>query len=140
MDVLANDPSPDDIVQLALLQPNASEVFVQASARVKGDHKKSWFKWRWEGLIFSCTLYNHHSHATCACTCYDIHMYMYMYLHSNKESDPEKYVLKLKVHRAGVKMCQYSRDGGKVISCSNDFGVKVQSAHTHIHVHVHVHV
>ena len=52
MDVLANDPSPDDIVQLALLQPNASEVFVQASARVKGDRKKSWFKWRWEGLTF----------------------------------------------------------------------------------------
>ena len=46
MDVLANHPSGDEIVQLALLQPNASEVFVQASARVHGDHRKSWFKWR----------------------------------------------------------------------------------------------
>ena len=44
---------------------------------------------------------------------------------SNKESDPEKYVLKLKIHRAGVKKCQYSGDGNKVISCSNDSGLKV---------------
>ena len=47
---------------------------------------------------------------------------------SNKESDPEKYVLKLRVHRAGVKKCQYSRDGGKVVSCSHDCGVKVYTA------------
>ena len=46
MDILANNPSNDEIVQLALLQPNASEVFVQASARVRGDRRKSWFKWR----------------------------------------------------------------------------------------------
>lgn len=46
MDILANDPSHDDIIQLALLQPNASEVYVQASARVRGDRRKSWFNWR----------------------------------------------------------------------------------------------
>ena len=50
---------------------------------------------------------------------------MYMFTCSNKESDPEKYVLKLKLHRGGVKKCQYSRDGGKVVSCSNDSSVKV---------------
>ena len=44
---------------------------------------------------------------------------------SNKESDPEKYVLKLKIHKAGVKRCQYSKDGRKVVSCSTDSGVKV---------------
>ena len=48
-------------------------------------------------------------------------------MHSNKDSDPEKYVLKLKVHRGGVKKCQYSKDGLKVISCSNDSGVKVNN-------------
>ena len=46
MDILANNPSHDEILQLALLQPNSSEVFIQASARVCGDRKKSWFKWR----------------------------------------------------------------------------------------------
>ena len=51
-------------------------------------------------------------------------MYLVL-LSSNKESDPEKYVLKLKLHRAGVKKCQYSRDGLKVVSCSNDSGIKV---------------
>jgi apoptotic protease-activating factor len=94
MDILANHPSHDEIVQLALLQPNASEVFVQASMRARGDRKKSWFKW------------------------------------SNKESDPEKYVLKLKMHRAGVKKCQYSRDGTKILSCSNDSGIKLWDAST----------
>ena len=47
MDILANDPSYDEIVQQALLQPNTSEVFMQASAKVHGDRKKSWFKWRY---------------------------------------------------------------------------------------------
>ena len=54
MDILANHPSRDEIVQLALLQPNASEVFVQASARARGDRKKSWFKWRY---VYIYTLY-----------------------------------------------------------------------------------
>ena len=52
MDILANDPSRDEIVQLALLQPNASEVFVQASARARGDRKKSWFKWRYKMYMY----------------------------------------------------------------------------------------
>ena len=54
MDILANHPSHDEIVQLALLQPNASEVFVQASMRARGDRKKSWFKWRY---VYIYTLY-----------------------------------------------------------------------------------
>ena len=66
----------------------------------------------------------------------DVFVYIHVQLHvySNKESDPEKYVLKLKVHRAGVKRCQYSRDGTKVISCSHDCGVKVYKYnYTHMH-------
>ena len=46
MDILANDPSEDEILQQALMQPTASEVFVQASAKVHGDRRKSWFNWR----------------------------------------------------------------------------------------------
>lgn len=37
----------------------------------------------------------------------------------NKESDPEKYALKLKVHQEGVRHCQYSADGTKVLSCAS---------------------
>ena len=51
MDILANDPSEDEIIQQALLQPSSSEVFVQASAKVHGDRRKSWFYWR-----YVCTL------------------------------------------------------------------------------------
>ena len=48
-------------------------------------------------------------------------------LHSNKESDPEKYALKLKLHQGGVRRCQYSGDGSKVVSCSVEGDVKVRS-------------
>ena len=41
-------------------------------------------------------------------------------------------MLKLKVHRAGIKKCQYSRDGSKVVSCSQDCGVKVQDLTIHL--------
>ena len=77
-----------------------------------------------------------------------VHLYSYtcnvrMYMCSNKESDPEKYVLKLRLHRAGVKKCQYSRDGSKVVSCSVDCGVKVQYVfyvHVIVHVRIYIHV
>ena len=46
MDIMANDPSEDEIIQQALLQPSTSEVFVQASAKIHGDRRKSWFHWR----------------------------------------------------------------------------------------------
>lgn len=46
--------------------------------------------------------------------------------HSNKESDPEKYALKLKLHQGGVRRCQYSGDGSKVVSCSVEGDVKVR--------------
>lgn len=49
---------------------------------------------------------------------------------SNKESDPEKYVLKLKLHRGGVRHCQYSVDGSKVVSCSSEGEVKVSAYST----------
>ena len=35
-------------------------------------------------------------------------------------------MLKLKLHSAGVRRCQYTRDGAKVVSCSSDCGVKVR--------------
>ena len=37
---------------------------------------------------------------------------------SNKESDPEKYALTLKLHDCTVISCQYTEDEEKVISCS----------------------
>ena len=37
---------------------------------------------------------------------------------SNKESDPEKYALKLKLHNEGVTSCQFSEDGEMVLSCA----------------------
>ncbi len=37
---------------------------------------------------------------------------------SNKDSDPEKYALKLKVHNDGVSSCRFSGDGEKVLSCA----------------------
>ena len=49
-------------------------------------------------------------------TCYL--SYSCVYVDSNKESDPEKYALKLKLHDEGVNRCQYTEDGEKVISCS----------------------
>ena len=50
----------------------------------------------------------------------------FSHLHSNKESDPEKYALKLKLHQGGVRRCQYSGDGSKVVSCSSGGDVKVR--------------
>ena len=44
---------------------------------------------------------------------------------SNKESDPEKYALKLKQHSGGIHHCQYSCDGSRVLSCSSMGDVKV---------------
>jgi hypothetical protein len=46
MFVLANNPKKDDILQLALLQPEDSEVYTQALIITKDKKKKSWFKWR----------------------------------------------------------------------------------------------
>ena len=46
MFVLANNPKKDDILQLALLQPEDSEVYMQALTIAKDKRKKSWFKWR----------------------------------------------------------------------------------------------
>lgn len=45
--------------------------------------------------------------------------YMYIVQLRNKESDPEKYALKLRVHQEGVRHCQYSTDGTKVLSCAS---------------------
>ena len=47
MYILANDPDKDDILQLALLQPNDSEIYTQASSIIHGRKKKSWYKWRY---------------------------------------------------------------------------------------------
>ena len=42
---------------------------------------------------------------------------MYHSVHfSNKDSDDEKYSLKLKVHTDGVSSCRFSGDGEKVLS------------------------
>ena len=51
MYVLANNPKRDDILQLALLQPDESEIYNQAVVAVKGEKKKSWFAWRY---MFGC--------------------------------------------------------------------------------------
>ena len=51
MFVLANSPKKDDIVQFALLQPDDSELYTQASFMIKGEErKKSWFKWMYVEL------------------------------------------------------------------------------------------
>ena len=47
MYVLADQPKQEDVLQLALLLPESSEVCRQATAMVRGDRKKSWFKWRY---------------------------------------------------------------------------------------------
>ena len=47
MYILANRPKREDVLQLALLLPDSSDVFRQATAMVSGDRKKSWFKWRY---------------------------------------------------------------------------------------------
>ena len=44
---------------------------------------------------------------------------------SNKESDPEKYVLKLKLHEEGISCCRFTKDGNNVLSCGGT-EVKVQ--------------
>ena len=79
-------------------------------------------------------------------------------------SEAEKYALKLRLHRSGVKHCCYSRDGSEVLSCSEDGDVKVcrmhvrlysgtsvlcidlfwspevyTQTHTHMHAHTHIH-
>ena len=48
MYVLANQASLDDIIQLALLLPDTSEVFKQAAAMTTASigRKRSWFRWR----------------------------------------------------------------------------------------------
>lgn len=43
-------------------------------------------------------------------------MSFFLFSLSNKESDPEKYVLKLKVHEEGVTSCQFTKDGDRVLS------------------------
>lgn len=53
MYVLADQPQREDVLQLALLLPDSSEVFRQATAMVQGDRKKSWFKWRCVLLLAS---------------------------------------------------------------------------------------
>ena len=53
-------------------------------------------------------------------------MKYWMLQNRNKESDPEKYALKLKVHQEGVRHCQYSTNGTKVLSCAS-LEVKVRS-------------
>ena len=61
---------------------------------------------REEGKYFQF-YYNNHTHR----------LFTYIFI-SNKDSDPEKYALKLKLHNEGVNSCQYSEDGEKVLSCA----------------------
>ena len=61
---------------------------------------------REEGKYFQF-YYNNHTHR----------LFTYIII-SNKDSDPEKYALKLKLHNEGVNSCQYSEDGEKVLSCA----------------------
>ncbi len=48
MFVLANEATVDDILQLALLLPNSSAVYEQATAMTTASvgRKRSWFRWR----------------------------------------------------------------------------------------------
>ena len=46
MYVLTSNPQREDIVQLALLLPDTSDIYRQAVSLAGGDRKKSWFKWR----------------------------------------------------------------------------------------------
>ncbi len=48
MYVLANEATVDDILQLALLLPNSSAVYEQASLETTASigRKRSWFRWR----------------------------------------------------------------------------------------------
>ena len=55
MYVLANNPKRDDILQLALLQPDDSELYIQALTIIKDQKKKSWFRWRYVHCI--CSIY-----------------------------------------------------------------------------------
>lgn len=103
MFVLANSPKKDDILQFALIQPDDSELYTQASYIIKGQKKKSWFKWKYVCLeLENLTIHSCH----------------WPYPYSNKESDPEKYVLKLRVHEEGISSCQFSKNGDKVLSCA----------------------
>ena len=47
MYVLTSNPRKEDIVQLALLLPDTSDIYCQAVSLALGDRKKSWFKWRY---------------------------------------------------------------------------------------------
>lgn len=58
----------------------------------------------------------YYSPFTCTCIVFDA---KYIVQLRNKESDPEKYALKLRVHQEGVRHCQYSTDGTKVLSCAS---------------------
>ncbi len=49
------------------------------------------------------------------------YFFVYLYCpHSNKQSDPEKYALKLKLHHHGVASCTFSSDESKVLSCAGN--------------------
>ena len=47
MHILSHKVSHEDIVQLALFQPDTSEVCQQAFGIARGDCDKRWMKWRW---------------------------------------------------------------------------------------------
>ena len=84
---------------------STSTVFADSDIALKsGVHSSSM-----KGVVLCLLL----SHFLCLCC-------------SNKESDPEQYALKLKLHAGGVHRCQYSRDGSRVLSCSSMGDVKVK--------------
>ena len=45
MYALTNQPPREDVLQLALLLPDTSEVYRQAEGIVHNERKKSWFDW-----------------------------------------------------------------------------------------------
>lgn len=45
MYALTNQPPREDVIQLALLLPDTSEVYQQAQGVVREQRKKSWFDW-----------------------------------------------------------------------------------------------
>lgn len=45
MYALTNQPPREDVLQLALLVPDTSEVYRQAEGIVHNERKKSWFDW-----------------------------------------------------------------------------------------------
>lgn len=103
MYILANTSHENEVLQLALLQPEESKLHSQAISIIKEKKENLWLKWKYVrlGSISNFQL------MPITKTCRII----------NEEMNYGKCVLHVSVHSEGVSCCQFLKDGDKVLSC-----------------------